>query len=74
MFAGMPSAPANDPKRLSKEWFSIMISMTCLIGEPATAGPAASGLAADAAADGSAAVAATSGTSASARNLLSLTR
>ena len=32
MFAGMPSAPGNLPKRLSNEWFSIMISMTCLMG------------------------------------------
>src|ERR1700733_7226602 len=28
----MPSAPGKLPKRLSKVWFSIMISITCLIG------------------------------------------
>ena len=33
VFAGMPSAPGNLPKRLSNEWFSIMISMTCLMGD-----------------------------------------
>jgi len=30
----MPSAPGNRPKRLSNEWFSIMISTTCLMGDP----------------------------------------
>ena len=50
MFDGMPSAPGKLPKRLSNEWFSIMISMTCLTGEAAlragaVPGPDAPGLA-----------------------------
>lgn len=34
MFGGIPSAPGKPPNRLSKLWFSIMISITCLIGGP----------------------------------------
>jgi len=52
-----------------------MISMTCLMGEPGTAGPAVFAAAPeDAAADVIAAVAATRNASPAARNRLSLTR
>jgi hypothetical protein len=54
-------------------WFSIMISMTCLIGEPGTAGPAAFGPAVFTAADVMAAVATTRDTSPAARNFLLFT-
>ena len=67
----MPSAPGNWPKRLSKEWFSIMISMTCVTGTPGTlAETAAEG----ATTEDTAAVAARSGTPPAARSLERFTR
>ena len=64
-FEGIPSAPGKLPKRLSNEWFSIMTSITCLMGEePGT--PAADGFACvvvAAAAEVTAVAAASSGTS-----------
>src|SRR6516225_2871976 len=65
--AGIPSAPWNRPNKLSNVWFSIMISMTCLTGEPAMPADAASaGRAAAAGADVAVKVAAM-GTSQAAR-------
>ena len=76
-FAGMPFAPGNEPNRLSKEWFSIMTSMTYVTGtgaparEPATGAPAARESAPRAATEGAAATRARTGTltAASARTL-----
>ena len=70
-FEGIPSAPGKLPKRLSNEWFSIMISITCLTGEPGT--PAADGfacVAVAAAAEVTAVAAASSGRSPAIRRRL----
>src|SRR5579859_2753670 len=83
VFAGMPSAPANDPKRLSKEWFSSMTSMTCVTGTSGTfAAPAAAPAAVTAAVtaaegtttDDTAAATARTGTPHAARSLERFTR
>src|SRR5580704_3305338 len=75
VFAGMPSAPANDPKRLSKEWFSSMTSMTCVTGTSGTvAMPAAVTAAEGTTADDTAAATARTGTPHAARSLERFTR
>jgi hypothetical protein len=63
----MPSAPGKLPKRLSNVWFSIMISMTCLMGKGVAEGLAT---AEDARVDVAPVAAATRSTSPATRNLL----
>src|SRR5580692_7236633 len=71
----MPSAPGNLPKRLSKEWFSIMISMTCVTGTVGTfAVTAAEDIAAEGATTEDTAAAARSDTPPAARSLECFTR
>ena len=78
MFAGIPSAPGKLPNKLSNVWFSTMISMTCLTGEPGIrvdTVPACWGCpVAAVAAEVSAVTAATTGTSPAARSFMRLTR
>jgi hypothetical protein len=75
-FAGIPSAPGKLPNKLSNVWFSTMISMTCLIGEPGIpvdTVPACRACPVAAVAV-SAVTAATTGTSPAAKSFMRLTR